>query len=136
MGARRCGREPIVVSARTRLVDGVDAETEAQLRFPSGAQAEISCCMDRAAFQAVLKVEGTAGRLRVVNPLAPQLGHALEVEAAGVCRKEVVEGVSTFAAQLEAVVATLLDGARFPLGADDPLKSMAAIDAVRAVAAR
>jgi predicted dehydrogenase len=126
------GEEPIVVSARMRPVDGVDVETEAQLRFPSGAQAKISCCMDRAAFHAVLRVEGAAGRLRVVNPLAPHLGHVLDVETAGGSRKEVVEGASTFAAQLDAVVATLIDGAGFPLAADDPAKSMAAIDAVRA----
>lgn len=41
----------------------------------------------------------------------------------------------SFAAQLSAVTATLLDGGPFPLAADDPVKSMAVIDAVRAAAA-
>jgi predicted dehydrogenase len=128
------GEEPRVVSARQRLVDGVDVETEAQLAFPSGAYARISCCMDGEAFRAKLNVEGGAGVLRVVNPLAPQFGHALEIESMAGRRSEVVEGPSTFAAQLEAVVATLVDGAEFPLAADDPVHSMAAIDAVRAAA--
>ncbi|MBL8781746.1 MAG: hypothetical protein JNL06_12500, partial [Alphaproteobacteria bacterium] len=74
------------------------------------------------------------GALRVINPLAPQMGHVLEIQADGADRKEVVEGPSTFAAQLEHVVAALLDGAGFPLAEDDPVKSMAAIDAVRAAA--
>ena len=128
------GEEPHVVSARQRMVDGVDVETEAQLMFPSGARARISCCMDGEAFRAMLTVEGSAGVLRVVNPLAPQFGHALEIESAAGRRSETVEGPSTFAAQLDAVVATLLDGAAFPLTADDPVHSMAAIDAVRAAA--
>jgi predicted dehydrogenase len=124
--------EPVVTSARMRLVNGVDAETAAELRFPSGATAEISCCMDRTAFKAELKVRGTVGSLDVANPLVPHLGHVLEIEASGQKRTERVDGASTFAAQLEAVVAALLDGAAFPLPFDDPARSMALIDAVRA----
>jgi predicted dehydrogenase len=128
------GEEPAVASARMRMVDGVDVETEAQLAFPSGAQARVSCRMDGDGVAATLSVEGSRGGLRVINPLAPQMGHVLEIQAHGADRKEVAEGPSTFAAQLEAVAAALLDGAAFPLAADDPLKSMAAIDALRAAA--
>jgi predicted dehydrogenase len=128
------GEEPTVASARMRLIDGVDVETEAELAFPSGVQARVSCRMDGDGIAATLSVEGSRGALRVVNPLAPQMGHVLEIQAHGADRKEVAEGASTFAAQLEAVAATLLDGAVFPLAADDPLKSMTAIDAVRAAA--
>ena len=124
--------EPAVVSARMRMVDGVDAETEAVLRFPGGVEARVSCGMEGEAFHAFLNVEGARGRLRVTNPLAPQFGHALETEIDGTVRSETVEGPSTFASQLGAVVAALLDGASFPLAEDDPVKSMAAIDAVRA----
>ncbi len=130
------GGEPTVTSARMRMVDGVDVETTAQLAFPSGALARVSCRMGGESVQAMLDVEGTRGRLRVINPLAPQMGHVLEIHADGADRKEVVEGPSTFAAQLEHVVAALLDGAGFPLADDDPVKSMTAIDAVRAVALR
>lgn len=128
------GEEPVVRSARMRMVDGVDTTCEADLRFPSGIEARVSCSMASEVFTALLNVEGTAGKLRVINPLAPHFGHALEVLARGAERKEVVEGPTTFAAQLEAIAATLLDGTAFPLAPDDPIKSMAAVDAVRAAA--
>lgn len=128
------GAEPVVVSARMRTVDGVDAETEAVLRFPDGVEARVSCGMEGDAFRAFLNVEGARGRMRVTNPLAPQFGHALETEIDGTVRSETIEGASTFASQLEAVTGALLDGAPFPLAEDDPAKSMAAIDAIRAAA--
>ncbi|MBP6013534.1 MAG: Gfo/Idh/MocA family oxidoreductase [Alphaproteobacteria bacterium] len=130
------GEEPVVTSARMRIVKGVDAETEAELRFPSGAAARMSCSMTGEDFRAFLNVEGTRGWMKVVNPLAPQFGHELQTEIDGAVRTETLDGPSTFAAQLEAVAATLLDGAPFPLAADDPVRSMAAIDAVRATAVR
>lgn len=126
--------EPSVTSSRMRLVDGVDVETVAELAFPAGARARVSCRMDGEGMEALLRIEGTGGTLRAVNPLAPQMGHLLEVQSNGADRKETVTGPSTFAAQLEAVTAALLDGVPFPLAADDPAKSMAAIDAVRAAA--
>jgi hypothetical protein len=70
----------------------------------------------------------------VLNPLAPQMGHKLDVDVGGKTTSETVEGPSTFTAQLQAVAATLVDGAPFPLAADDPARSMAVIDAVRAAA--
>ncbi|MCE9521176.1 MAG: Gfo/Idh/MocA family oxidoreductase [Alphaproteobacteria bacterium] len=128
------GEEPVVTSARMRIVAGVDAETQAELRFPSGLPARISCGMDGESFKAFVNVEGSLGRMSVMNPLAPQMGHLLETRIDGVVRKETVDGPATFAAQLEAVVAALLDGAPFALADDDPIKSMALIDAVRAAA--
>jgi predicted dehydrogenase len=126
------GEEPVVERATMRVVDGVDAETTAALRFPGGALAHVACSMDGTAFAASLTVAGEHGTMTVINPLAPQFGHQLTTEIGGMSRSETVEGPSTFVAQLEAVAATLLDGAPFPLAADDPVKSMAAIDAVRA----
>ena len=128
------GEEPHVVAARMRMVDGVDAETEADLQFPSGATTTIACGMDGEGFKASLTIQGTRGAVNVINPLAPQLGHLFEVTANGTTRKEKIEGLPTFDAQLAAIVATLRDGAPFPLASDDPIKSMAAIDAVKAAA--
>jgi hypothetical protein len=117
-----------------RMVDGVDAETEAVLRLPGGVEARVSCGMEGEAFRAFLNVEGARGHMRVTNPLAPQFGHALETEIDGTVRSETVDGPSTFASQLEAVAAALTDSAPFPLAEDDPVKSMAAIDAVKEAA--
>lgn len=128
------GAEPEVASARMRMVDGVDAETEAVLRLPGGVEARVSCGMEGEAFRAFLNVEGARGHMRVTNPLAPQFGHALETEIDGTVRSETVDGPSTFASQLEAVAAALTDSAPFPLAEDDPVKSMAAIDAVKEAA--
>lgn len=130
------GEEPRVMSSRMRVVDGVDAATEAELSFPSGAVANISCRMDGEGFKAFLNVDGTHGALRVINPLAPQMGHLFELTIDGEKHTEKFEGASTFAAQLAAVIATVQDGARYPLAADDPIRSMTAIDAVRAAASR
>lgn len=130
------GKEPRVVSAFARMVDGVDAETEAELQFPSGMTAKVSCRMDGTETKAVLDVQGTRGRLHIVNPLAPQMGHLFELTSGANKRTEKFEGPSTFAAQLEAVVATLRGEAPYPLAPDDPIKSMTAIDAVRAAASR
>jgi predicted dehydrogenase len=129
------GEEPVVRSARMEIVEGVDAACEAALEFPSGATSRVACSMTSDGFTALLNVDGSKGSLRVVNPLAPHFGHVLEIQVDGQERKETLEGPTTFAAQLDAVAATLLDGAPFPLAADDPIKSMAAIDAVRAAAA-
>jgi hypothetical protein len=90
--------------------------------------------MDGEGFKAFLRAEGTAGTLSVMTPLAPQLGHLLEFTAGGVVCKETLNGPSTFAAQLAAVTASLFEDAAFPLAADDPIKSMAAIDAIKAAA--
>jgi predicted dehydrogenase len=87
---------------------------------------------DGPSFAAFLNIQGERGSMRVLNPLAPQMGHKLEIESGGAITSEILEGPSTFTAQLQAVVATLIGGAPFPLAADDPVKSMAAIDAVRA----
>lgn len=125
------GEEPKVARAAMRMVDGVDAETTAELAFPGGARATISCGMEGTRFEAQMKIDGTAGSIRVLNPLAPQLGHLLEVTRDGVTERGVVDGPSTYAAQLSNLVATLCDGADYPLEKDDPLHSMAAIDAVR-----
>ena len=129
------GEEPVVERATMRMIDGVDAATEIVLRFPGGATANVACSMDSGAFAAFLNIIAERGSIRVLNPLAPQMGYKFDIDVDGKTRSETIEGLSTFAAQLQAVAATLLDGAPFPLAANDPVKSMAVIDAVRAAVA-
>ena len=128
------GEEPVVESASMRRNNGVDVATEARLSFPGGALAKIACSMDADAFAASLKIVGERGSIAIDNPLAPHFGHRLVVDSNGSSVTEKVEGVSTFAAQLQAVAATLRNGVPFPLAADDPIRSMASIDAVRVAA--
>lgn len=128
------GEEPTVVSAKSHLVDGADARTTAELRFPSGITASISAAMDSEGRTASVEVIGAKGRVLAMNPLAPQLGNRLTIERDGDRREMSVDGPSTYGAQLAALCATLLDGAPWPLPADDPVRSMAALDAVRRAA--
>jgi predicted dehydrogenase len=106
----------------------VDWETRATLQFAGGPEATVACDMGAARFAASLHVYGEGGAIEVINPLAPQMGCRLTVNG----RKQAVTGPGTFAAQLDALCATLLDGAPFPLPPRDPEASMRAIDAVRA----
>jgi len=126
------GEEPEVVSARARLVDGVDVRTLAELRFASGVRATIAAAMDVDERTAAVEVVGARGRVIATNPLAPQLGNRLVVESDAGRREESVGGPSTYAAQLAALCAALIDGAPWPLPPGDPVGSMAALDAVRA----
>jgi predicted dehydrogenase len=128
------GESFAVESAHMRREDGADLETSATLRFSNGVRSKTLCRLDAEVREARFIIEGDAGRIDVTNPLAPQLGHLIRTETASGARDETVEGVGTFDTQLAAVCATLLDGAPFPLPADDFVQSMRAIDAVRGAA--
>jgi len=126
------GEDFVVAAARARRgPGGVDHETAATLRFAGGAAADILARHDAERFDARLAIEGERGRIEVVNPLAPQIGHTFTVETDAGAQSETVDGPGTFDAQLAAVVATVRDGAPFPLPPDDYVRSMRAIDLVR-----
>lgn len=129
---RRLGGDDFdVVSASAVLRRGVDESFEATLRFASGVTAQVHSSMAPDLTSARLQVEGDDGAIDVINPLAPQMGHALTMTRDGVARTETVDGPSSYEAQLAAVVASLRDGAPFPFPADDYVHSMEAIERVR-----
>jgi predicted dehydrogenase len=132
--ARAVAGEPIAVTkAELRQVRAADAAFSAELVMPGGVTARVAADMT-APRRARLVVTGSDGSITVDNPLMPQLGHAITVATASGSESITVDGPGTFDAQLAAVTATLLDGAAFPLAADDPIASMRAIDMVRAAA--
>lgn len=110
----------------------VDASFQAELDFPAGIVAELSSSMTAAEPLARLEVTGDQGRLEVRNPVAPQMGHSLTVSTGASNRVEIVGGLSSYAAQLSAIRATLREGRAFPVAADDYVRSMEAIERVRA----
>ena len=133
------GSEPEVVAAKAR--EGpprVDVEMAAELRFPRNARAggapvpaSIYCSMDGdAPFEATLDVIGSEGALHVRNPLAPQLGHRIELRQGGETREETAPGRSTYHHQLEAVVSALREGARLPTGGADAIANLRVLDGV------
>lgn len=129
---RRVAGETFTVErAEGEFRHGVDASFAARLAFAGGVTADVRSSMIVKAPAARLFIEGEHGTLEAINPLAPQMGHVLNVTVRGEQRSETVEGRGTWEAQLEAVRATLQDGAAFPFPADDYVRSMEAIERVR-----
>ncbi len=129
---RALAGEPLAVTRATmRRHRNADAAFTATLALAGGVTATVAADMT-APRRAQLTVTGAAGTLTIDNPLAPQLGHAITLQTAAGVEAHEAGGLGSYAAQLAAVIATLRDGAPFPLAADDPLASMRAIAMVRA----
>jgi predicted dehydrogenase len=133
------GSEPEVVAAKAR--EGpprVDVEMEAELRFPRDAlaggapvPARVHCSMDGdAPFEATLDVVGSEGTLHVQNPLAPQLGHRIELRRGAETREETAPGRSTYHHQLEAVARALREGTPLPTEGADAIANLRVLDGV------
>lgn len=129
---RIAGEAFTVISASQEQEDGVDASFQAVLAFAGGLEARVYASMTIERPTARLLIEGERGVLIAVNPLAPQMGHALTVKVGGQTRTETIDGASSYVEQLKAIRATLVEGADFPFPPDDYVLSMQAIDKVRA----
>ncbi|MCY7397483.1 MAG: Gfo/Idh/MocA family oxidoreductase [Sphingomonas bacterium] len=125
------GKDFVVRHAAAEIHHGVDASFDATLQFASGIVASIGASMIAPAPTASLHLLGSGGRINVENPVAPQLGHLIEVEQGGTTRREQVAGPSTYIAQLGAVRDALLDLAPFPRAVDEFIRSMVAIERIR-----
>lgn len=109
---------------------GVDSHMMAELRF-GAIEARISSSMIEPS-EAWLEIGGEEGTLLARNPVAPSLGNRLVHRTRDCIRDEEIGGPSSWTAQLGAIASTLLDGAPFPVSLDDPVRSMRAIDLIRA----
>jgi predicted dehydrogenase len=125
------GAEPRVTSARAKLLSpGVDRALEIDLVFPSGAVGRAICSMmSHRILGASGAIEGTRGRLRILNPWAPHIFHRLRVETPAGARSERVPGSASYTHQLDAFVRAVRDGAPVPTDLDDAIANMALIDA-------
>ena len=131
--ARRIGGENFeVVAANAVLRYGVDASFTAALCFDNGIHCTISSSMDALLASAFLKIEGDKGVIEVLNPLAPQMGHFLQVTSAAATRDEHTDGPSTYEAQLTAVRDACLGRGFYPFTNVDYIDSMAGIEKIRA----
>ena len=133
------GAEPQIVSAmgvfdEDDAVGGVDTAIRADLRFPAGVTASISCSMTETTPSAWLRIEGAKGSLEIINFLAPQMGCRFTTTIGGETVVHPTEGPTTYAAQLGHLGAVLA-GETAPLtGGADALAQMTAIDAIYALA--
>ena len=128
------GAEPEVLSASAvRHESGVDVEMTAVLGFPGGVRAELRASMSEDlpdGLDAGLVIAGERGTLRVVNPVAPHMGHALTLETADGASTEEVAGETTYAHQLRHVIEVLRGNAEPLTGGSDAVATMQVLDAV------
>ena len=124
--------EPEVVRATAALSSpGVDRAMEADFRFADGRTGRITCSLfSRSLLRASALVRGDAGRLSVLNPIAPQLFHRLSVETTAGRRSERLQSDATYTHQLRAFVAAVRHGGPVPSGPGDTIANMRVIDAV------
>jgi predicted dehydrogenase len=103
------GTEPEVVGARAKLrAPGIDRYTQVDLRFPGGVSGLVTSSMLSARLlQMAIRVEGSAGTLKVFNPIAPQYLHRVTITGPDGTRHERVHGEATYTHQLRAFVAAI-----------------------------
>ena len=131
------GEEPEILAANAEAdAGGTDAAMSARLSFPGGASARIHCDMQAdVRFEAALSVHGRDGTLRVLNPLAPHLGHKLTLETADNKLPESISGQTTYTHQLEHFLAACRGQKdACPTSGLDSVGNMRAIDAIYAAA--
>jgi predicted dehydrogenase len=126
------GGEPEVVNATASLSSPkVDRAMQAEFRFADGSTGRIHCSLcSSALFHLDARVQGDAGELRVLNPVAPHIFHRLGVRKLGGVERERVAGEPTYVGQLRAFVEHVRGGKRMPTDAAHGIANMRVIDAV------
>ena len=126
------GEEPTVVSARALLhTPEVDRAMTADLSFPSGHTARVHCSMWSSSLLHVeARVTGEEGRMRAINPLAPQALSWLSVRTSRGRRREFPTRRATYAFQLDAFVNAVLRGGTVLTTPEDAVANMRVVDDV------
>jgi predicted dehydrogenase len=126
------GETPSVVSASAKLRSrDVDRAMVAELRYPSGHTGRIECSMWSSSLLKIsAKVTGSRGSLSVLNPVMPQAFHRLSVRVGGNRRTEKFPRRASYAYQLDAFAAAVLDGAPVKTSAADAVETMTVIDEI------
>jgi len=107
----------------------VDVFLASELTLPSGIRATTSSDM-RAGVELRwdFEVTGDQGRLRVDNPLAPQMGHRISVTVDGEERVETRDRRTSYSYQLDAFMAAVNDGASLFTDGEDAVRQAELID--------
>jgi predicted dehydrogenase len=126
------GEEPEVVRATPKLrTPDIDRAMRAELRFPSGHTATITCSMwSSALLQLHARATGERGEMRVFNPTTPQLYHRMKVTADGSSRVERFPRKPTYEYQLAAFCAAVLRGEPTLTPPSESIANMRVIDAI------
>ena len=124
--------EPVECSAQAVLTaKGVDESMTAELRFASGAHAELSASMaENLPPSCEIHVVGERGEVHFNNPLAPQYGSTLTRTIDGQTGEATIDSSTTYANQLTAVIRALENGRPLPTEGDALLTQQRTLDAV------
>ncbi len=126
------GAEPEVVSASALLrSETVDRAMRADLRFPDGLIARVTCSMwssDLLRLEAV--ADGQLGTMRVFNPIMPHVFHRLTLNRGGQVARQRVAGDTSYTHQLRAFVDHVHGGEPMSTDAWDAVANMRVIDAI------
>lgn len=127
------GSEPRVVSARARcLAPEVDRWMEAQLEFPGGPTARLTCStLSSVIFRWLVIVRGSEATLRVVNPIRPYRRHKITITRGQQAQHETVPGKgTTFYYQLAAFLAAVRGRGPNQTPPEDAVRNQEVIDEI------
>lgn len=130
------GAEPTVERAEARLLrPQVDHNMTAHLSFKDGRTARLECGMlSRKLFRSVLRVQGDAGRLRVISPFQPHWFNWLSVHGRNGKHRERVRGENSYTLQLRAFIKAIRGEIKLNTDPNDAVGNMRVIDAIYAKA--
>ncbi|MCV7381749.1 oxidoreductase [Mycobacterium alsense] len=126
------GSTPEVVRAEAKLRDPrIDRAMAAEVRFAGGHTGLIRCSMWSSQLLKIsARVVGEDGELRVFNPVLPSLYHRLSVRSASDKRVERFSRRPSYAYQLDAFAAAVLQGEPVRTDPADAIETMTVIDAI------
>ncbi len=131
--ARTFGQgEPLVVSARAKLhAEEVDRAMTGELLFPGGYPGKVTASIwSSSVLRSTARVWGSEGRIRLLNPLGPQMWNHLSVTTASGTRRETFTHRSTYEFQLDAFCAAVLRGEPILTPLSDSVANMKVVDAL------
>lgn len=124
------GDTPAVVAAQAKLRDPrIDRAMTAELRFSAGHTGRIRCSMwSSDVLRISATVVGERGRMRLVNPVVPHLGHLLIVRSARGRRVRRFGRRTSYDYQLDAFAGAVLRGEPVATTPADAVDTMRVID--------
>ena len=122
-----------VTSVEVKLAKpNVDRWVDARFRFPGGVTGRVRTSMwGFPILEGVASVEGSDGRLTIINPYGPQLFNRLDLEQGGKTTRERVPKLpGTYDGQLRAFVDAVQNGSPIRTGPSHFIPNMHTIDAI------
>ena len=123
--------EPTVVSATAKRLRGgpIDRAMTAEFRYANGAVGHSYASMwSRQLLRVAVHIDGSRGKVRALNFVAPHYYNRLRVTIDGKTTRERVKGEITYDAQLRAFLSAVNEGKTFPTTPRDAVVTMRLID--------